>query len=1242
MATILLSAAGAGAGGALLGPVVGAGLGTSIGRTIGAFAGSMLDGALFGGQDVNVTRGARLSDLTVQTSTYGEAIPLVYGTIRLAGNVIWSRPIQEKRISSTQSAGGGKGGGGSGATVTTTSYRYTVTLAVALCEGPIDGVLRAWADSRPLNLSRGGYRLYKGTEDQLPDALIEAAEGIGKTPAYRGLAYVVLENFPLEDYGNRIPNFTFEVKKSLLPNDVNGQSIEEMITAVTLIPGSGEFVYDPDAQEKIPGFTFNGVFYPHGNRQYMNVHSHTGQADVLLSLDQMQESLPNLEWVAVVCNWFGTSLDAASCQILPSVEYQGEVQTSPDSWSVAGYSRTTARLMSRDAEGRPNYGGTPDDGSILRLLDELHNRGLKVMFYPMFFIDTPDKPWRGRVTGNASAVSQFFTKTNGYNRFIQHYAQLVQGRVDAFVIGSELVGLTRVSSSAGVYPAVEALTALAATVKGMVGSTVTVTYAANWDEYHHTDGGWYHLDALWASPHIDVVGIDAYFPLTDAPEEHITLTQTLQGWESGEYYDYYYTDEARTQTEALQPDYAVKNLDWWWKHTHVNPNGQTTAWQPQMKPVWFTEVGFASIDGATNQPNVFYDPASSEGTLPRHSRGQPSLAAQRRGIAATEAFWQNSAMVQQRFYWTWDARPYPYYPALGDIWSDGSVWSRGHWLNGKLGAAGISGIVSDLCQRAGVSAQQIDTAGLTGVLEGIAFNKRLSYRDALEMLQQAFAFDLIDDGQGLRVVMHGAETTVEVDADLRVADSTVPDGMDMTRRQALELPSRVEVAYFDPARDYELGTERAMREGAGLATQQRLGIYLPMVMRPMQARHIAERLLFQSWIQQTHYRLNLPRRYAALQPSDIVRIQQADGIVHRMRVLRTRIDTDATVRIEAVAEEQGVYIPSVTMDDAAPQLVLPAQDMATTLEWLDIPALPDENLAQGRVLLAVAGLGEGWRGAVLYRSDDGGQNWAQQAVLNRQATMGVSMGVLPAALPEVRDWKHTLDIALLQGELVSAASELALWNGANLALLGDELLQFQQAEMLSSGHVRLSGFVRGRYGTEAAMHTHGTGERFVLLDSDSLHSLPMDITLRDSERLYKLVTAGQTLGSVESVSYPYTAKHLLPLSPVHLHMLRQSDDALRMQWVRRSRAGSIWPSGADIPLHEERELYRVQILHATTGQVLRSWEPTTSEQDYTLAEQLSDGDGYVPTQVVWRVAQVSAIAGAGTWASMTSHVPLSE
>jgi len=196
MASILLASAGAAIGGSIGGAILGVSAAT-IGGAIGSFAGSMIDSwivsSLAPGQRIE---GQRLENLTLTTSTEGAVIPRIYGRMRIGGNIIWATDFTETVNTTTQ--GGGKGGGPK---VTTTAYLYSASFAVALCEGPISGIGRIWADGKPLDLSNVTWRIYTGDETQQPDPFIEAKMGTGNAPAYRGTAYVMFEELPLEQFG---------------------------------------------------------------------------------------------------------------------------------------------------------------------------------------------------------------------------------------------------------------------------------------------------------------------------------------------------------------------------------------------------------------------------------------------------------------------------------------------------------------------------------------------------------------------------------------------------------------------------------------------------------------------------------------------------------------------------------------------------------------------------------------------------------------------------------------------------------------------------------------------------------------------------------------------------------------------------------------------------------------------------------------------------------------------------------
>lgn len=214
---------------------------------VAAMAGSVIDQSLFAPSFSR--EGPRLDDLRLQTSTFGASIPKIYGTVRTECNVIWGTNYVEHVT--TEKQGGGKGGGGG--SVTTTSYSYSVSFAVGICQGSISGIGRVWADGKLIDLAKHDYTLYYGTETQTPDPYMEGIEGVGMVPAYRGLAYIVFKNFFVTDYGNRIPNLSFEVTHAT----TNLRSIVEEISVDAGLDLS-EIDVSTMADVSVPGYKTGG------------------------------------------------------------------------------------------------------------------------------------------------------------------------------------------------------------------------------------------------------------------------------------------------------------------------------------------------------------------------------------------------------------------------------------------------------------------------------------------------------------------------------------------------------------------------------------------------------------------------------------------------------------------------------------------------------------------------------------------------------------------------------------------------------------------------------------------------------------------------------------------------------------------------------------------------------------------------------------------------------------------------
>lgn len=572
MATLLLQTAGA-ALGSVFGPV-----GSAVGQAVGALAGASIDRALIGsGKTVT---GARLATARIPGADEGTPVTRLYGTARIGGTLFWATRFEEEVT--TERSGGKAFGSGT----TTTSYTYFANVAVGLCEGEVTAVRRVWADGRELDLTGIEMRLHRGTADQLPDPLIEAKQGAGNAPAYRHTAYVVFEHLPLDDFGNRIPVLQFEVVRAI-------GALEREIEAVTIIPGATEHGYATAQVSEVTGT---------GSSRIINRNVTYAATDWDASLDELQALCPNLKRVSLVVSWFGTDLRAEHCRVVPGVEVS-ERQSESAPWSVSGVARSAAHLVSR-VNGKPAFGGTPNDAAVVSAIADLKARGLAVTLYPMMLMDIPAGngladpfggteqaayPWRGRIaaTSDRAAATRTAIETfcgtaaaddfstgggavtfsgvgDGYRRMILHYAHLaaLAGGVHSFIIGSEMRGLTRLRDAVGAFPFVEALTALASDVRVILGGSTKLTYAADWSEYfgfHPDDGSgdvFFNLDPLWASGDIDAVGIDNYLPLADwrdddllaaspdsarTADDRSAMARTITG---GEYFDWYYVSDS--------------------------------------------------------------------------------------------------------------------------------------------------------------------------------------------------------------------------------------------------------------------------------------------------------------------------------------------------------------------------------------------------------------------------------------------------------------------------------------------------------------------------------------------------------------------------------------------------------------------------------------------------------------------------------------------------------------------------
>lgn len=1318
MATVILSTAGAMFGGYIGGPA-----GMVIGRTVGALAGSAIDNAIFGGGRAQSRQGPRLDDLTVQSSSEGAPIPRVYGWVRLTGQLIWATHLEEEVVVTTTSAGGK--GGGRRQRVRTTEYHYYANFAIGLCEGPVHTIQRVWIDGKPVDVSELPVRFYLGTEHQGVDPLIAAKEG-GAAPAYRGLTYAVFERLPLARFGNRIPQISFEVIRAL-------PGIEQQIRAVTLIPGATEFGYATKRLQWTRLFKTTVSENRHTTFGWTNWHA---------SLDHLQALCPALERVGLVVSWFGNDLRAAHCAIRPAVESSNK-KVQKAFWRVSNLMREEAPLVSY-INGRAAYGGTPSDRTVLEAIRNLKARGLKVTFIPFIMMDIPATngyidpwsgaphqpayPWRGRITcdpapsrpGTPDKTTAIMSQINAimgdagpdnfrirgeniqyhgqhqwsFRRMILHYAHLcaLAGGVDAFLIGSELIGLTRLRSARNSFPFVQHLITLARDAKSILGPTCKVTYGADWSEYfgyHPQDGSndiFFHLDPLWASPAIDMIGIDNYMPLADwhdgSGHRDAQNTNSIYNVDylksniaGGEGYDWYYANSSdrdqqkRTSITDIAYDkpwvFRYKDLVSWWQTRHYNRIGgvesaNSTSWRPQSKPVWFTELGCPAVDKGANQPNVFPDPKSSESTSPYYSTGHPDDAIQRRFLEAHLTYWQETGKeavqlsdqsrnprssvyggpmidISTLHIWTWDARPFPYFPRLHNIWADGENWRLGHWLTGRLGVAPFDALLHQIAHDYDMT--NIAVKNIDGQVRGYIIARPMSAREALEPLMQLGGFDAVQSANRLLFTARA----FKADHHFKPANlATINEEplIKIQRAQESELSARLTIAHLDEERDYQTATASSHRLATKSTRHARLDI--PIIADNATVQAMADSRLYDDWQGRESVAFALPRSQMMLEPGDIITLE----IEGRTRLLQLTAIEDARVRqCEARAIDPNRPRTARTMSRPATmsQPITFGKPFAAILE---LPILEDEQPHHGARFAVYA---KPWPGRIaLWRSPNGSPSSAPNTSgFHHVQTIGTRaiIGRLKEALqpgPTSRyDRANSCQLTDMTGPLASV-DEATLFAGANAAAIkaqngGWEIVQFANAELVGEGEYHLTHLLRGQLGTEDAMMAGHDERALFILINEALEPLQLDNRQIGLELSYQAGPANHAPGddTMQTFTHNVSARGLMPYAPVHLRITRvsESDDIL-ISWIRRTRFdGDSWLA-ASIPLNEEQEAYEVDIIHQ--GRRRRTKESTISNLLYTKEEQIADF-GTLANEFQIEVFQISARIGRGIAAKASYH-----
>ena len=486
------------------------------------------------------------------------------------------------------------------------------------------------------------------------------------------------------------------------------------------------------------------------------------------------------------------------------------------------------------------------------------------------------------------------------------------------------------------------------------------------------------------------------------------------------------------------------------------------------------------------------------------------------------------------------------------------------------------------------------TLQLSGIA-GLSCDGALS--DTLAMLDPVYPMDCNASGNSLAIAADQFQSALLTLPEAATAseDDAFGGNAGFSRRRAPESDAPLAVLrYYDIARDYQPGAQRT--PGRPLAGQPRT-IELPAAMEASEARHLVEHAARRAgWARQT-LSWRVTQLDPAIAPGSVVAVPGHPGR-WRIRDWEWRASgVELTLmRLAPIGAQLGQQVD--------PGRSNPALDLPLATTALAAFELPWDGLGSGSspaIFAAASSPASNWAGAALYVDQGDGTLQPLGPSGRNRSVMGAAVDVLGANPPFLFDRTRSVTVELLGSDMVLADASLRqLAQGANRAMLGDEIIQFARTVPLGARRWRLEGLWRGRGGTESAVAGHLAGESFVLLDGNAVALAAEAVGAVPGS-----VIAAIGLAESSAVIAPIRLRGITtrPLAPVHGHLKIMASGQAQLGWTRRARGAWNWPDSVDTPLGEQSESY--EVIFGTAVAPIARWELSSAQLIIAAAEYAS-------------------------------------
>lgn len=520
----------------------------------------------------------------------------------------------------------------------------------------------------------------------------------------------------------------------------------------------------------------------------------------------------------------------------------------------------------------------------------------------------------------------------------------------------------------------------------------------------------------------------------------------------------------------------------------------------------------------------------------------------------------------------------------------------------KEGFYSLPQLVTELSEYVSMDPSMIDVSLLDGYLvRGLTITNTYPAYEILKTLSQFFFFMPSNVSGQVKFVPFGGNTVATISDDDLVGEVDDEDSEMIRRSDALVVPPKLHLNYFDVNGGLNTDKQSSERPRNGRAYGEQ-SMQTPVTSDADEAATVVAKTHAMMVEQQRgEVKFSLPDKFLYLTESDPIFFQN-EGRTDRLVI--TKVETQIGQQdYTAVRDRQSIHTLSVEGFPAAPVTRPPSNVIGQTLiEFIDSPILRSADDQLG-YYIAVSGVFPAWRGCQIELSIDGGETWADSAVVGTGTVMGALLTEMPDHPQEYPDENSSIQVTISTADGALFDTTIAgMMNRLNLAMIGDEMVNFATVDEPSEGVWDVSYFLRGRKGTETSAHE--VGERFVMLDN--VFFVPADLTLLNRTLTFRATSLGTSVADATIISAAFTGRSQTERQPAYLQVYPSGTDIV-ISWQGVGRLGG----GVNVAMGAYFAGYRVTLTDGSTTQTF-----DTAEQ--TLTTSLSAFSGPVTVSVQQR------------------------